>query len=145
MLVESLASALETMAFVSLMPPEDAEVPPPPEALRLSVEFRGERMGRLDVVTTQNLGRLLVDNTLACGDETEPPVLPNPVDPLVELLNITCGMVLRQLVPHGRIEMRVPKVAPFDAENDWKKFIASGADVVLADGNVIAIRMIDGA
>src|SRR4051794_34281231 len=93
-LVESLAAALETMAFVSLAPVDE---PPtaPTDAVLIRVDFRGARKGRVEMVTSRELGRLLLDNTVGC-DPSDTLVMPNPNDPLVELVNITCGMLLNR-------------------------------------------------
>jgi hypothetical protein len=140
-LVESLAAALETMAFVSLAPVEE---PPaaPTDAVLIRVDFRGARKGRVELVTSRDLGRLLLDNTVGC-DPSDTLVMPNPNDPLVELVNITCGMLLNRDQASGSMfEMSVPKVTPFDAKMRWESFIAQGnVDVINAEGSVLAIRM----
>ena len=136
-LVESLASALETTAFVSVMPPDEPVMAAPEDALLICAEFSGARCGRIELIAPQSLGRLLVENTV--GVESEDGALPNIVDPLIELVNITCGMLLKQLTPHKRVEMSVPFVEPFD-RNAWPAFSA-GADVLMADGHVVAIRV----
>ena len=141
-LVESLASALETMAFISLTPPEEA-IQPPDEAVMLRASYGGARCGKVELVTSMSLGRLLVDNTLSC-DPSDTLILPNPQDPLVELLNITCGLLLKQRAKGVRFAMHVPEVLPFDTAKQWNKFInGGGCDVLLADGIVVAIRVIE--
>lgn len=138
-LVESLAAALETIAFVSVMPPEEPVLAAPQDAVLISAQFSGARCGRIELIASQALGRLLLDNTVA-GD-ADGGVVPNPNDPLIELVNITCGMLLKQLVPHKRIEMGVPMVENFDVST-WQSFAAQG-DVLLADGNVVAVRLLE--
>jgi hypothetical protein len=142
-LVESLATALETMAFVSLQPP-DGPPPAPDEAILLSLAFCGDRRGRLELVTSEHLGRMLLDNMLTC-DPADPDgtiLLPNPLDPLVELLNIAGGMLLKAQAPDGRVEMSVPQLLPFDPDSQWQSFIAKdGCDVLMADNVPVAIRL----
>ncbi|MGD0770185.1 MAG: hypothetical protein ABSB42_18540 [Tepidisphaeraceae bacterium] len=144
-LVESLTAALETMAFVSLLPP-DGPAPAPDEAILVSLAFRGARQGRVEVATSEQLGRLLVDNMLA-RDPSDPDstvMLPHPHDPLVELVNIATGIVLKAQTPGGRVEMSVPQVLPFDAESQWQAFIGGeGCDVLMADNVPVAIRLVE--
>jgi hypothetical protein len=140
-LVESLALALETMAFVSLTPP-DSPPPAPEEPVLLRIAYHGAGCGCVELVTSMQLGRLLVENTLA-GDDSDPAVRPDPQDSLVELLNITCGMILKAQARGRRFEMSVPRVLAFDP-NQWEFFLNGGdCDVVLADGIVTAIRMVE--
>ncbi|HEY1628805.1 MAG TPA: hypothetical protein VGF52_03035, partial [Tepidisphaeraceae bacterium] len=83
-LVESLAMALETMAFISVEPPEGA-IEPPDEPVLLRARYGGSCCGKVELVSSLMLGRRLVDNTLNC-DSSETLVLPDPRDPLIELL-----------------------------------------------------------
>jgi hypothetical protein len=141
-LIEALAMALETMAFVTLEPPEGA-VEPPDEPILLRSRYGGSRCGKVELLTSLMLGRRLVDNTLSC-DSSATLILPPPQDPLVELLNITAGMLLKQQAKGVRFAMHVPEILPFDVKKQWKTFIQSDrCDVLLADGIVIAIRAIE--
>jgi hypothetical protein len=138
-LVEALASALETMAFVTLEPPEGS-IEPPDEPILLRARYGGSRCGKVELLTSLMLGRRLVDNTLSC-DNSDTLILPAPQDPLIELLNITCGMLLKQQAKGVRFAMHVPEILPFNLSKQWKPFISDGAcDVLLADGIVLAIR-----
>ena len=139
--VESLASALETMAFISLEPP-DAPVQPPDEPILLRARYGGSRCGKVELLTSLMLGRLLVDNTLSC-DSSATLILPAPQDPLIELLNITCGTLLRHRAKGVRFAMHVPEIVPFDPATQWDKFISEGCNVLLADGIVVAIRAVE--
>jgi hypothetical protein len=142
-LVESLATALETMAFISLSPPEEPLLPPD-DPVHVRIEFRGARSGRLELIASRDLGRLLLDNTLA-GDASETLVMPNPNDALVELANVVCGTLLKRLPGGSRCEMQVPALRPFDAAAEWDMLVSEGAaDVVLAEGMPVAIRIVEG-
>src|SRR3954463_11011996 len=94
-LVESLAAALETLAFVSLSPAEEPLSPPDEPAL-VRIEYHRARRGRLEIFTCRGLGRPFPPNTLSC-DPPETWVMPTPADALVELANITCGMLLKRI------------------------------------------------
>ena len=84
-LLESLATALEMLAFVSISPVE-GEIEPPTDAALVSIEFTGPRRGRVQLACSRELGRMLLDNTLAC-DPSDTLVMPNPADSLIELVN----------------------------------------------------------
>lgn len=142
-LVESLATALDAMAFITLAPPEEPLLPPD-EPVLIRIAYRGARSGRVELVASRGLGRMLLDNTLA-HDPSDTLVMPNPDDALVELANVTSGILLKRFADGARCEMSIPELTPFDAEHEWDAFVASGeADVVIADGSVVAIRAIGG-
>jgi hypothetical protein len=140
-LVEALGLALETMGFVSLSPPE-GPTQAPDDPVIVQVEYHNPRRGRVELVTSRDLGRLLLDNTLG-ADPSEAQALPNPTDPLVELLNIACGRFLKGLAAGSSVQMSMPRVTPFDA-GCWESFTShAGCDVVLAEGIVVAIRIVE--
>ena len=140
-LVESLATALETTGFVSLSPPAEA-LQPPPHAVLLRVEFHGPKHGRIEMVTSVGLGLQLLQNTLGC-DSSETLVFPNPRDPLVEIANITCGLLLKSFGFSCGFDTSVPRVEPFDAAQ-WPSFVNDQrCDVVDADGFAVAIRLFE--
>ncbi len=138
----SLSDALNVMAFISPMPPEDM-APPTGPALRTRIDFEGVTTGSLELVCPLAFGAMLAANLLG----TEPEASDNNAsgDALRELLNVTCGTMLRNsgATQRGAIEMGVPTQESFDISN-WNTFIESDAVVVDADGCKLAIRMIDG-
>jgi hypothetical protein len=140
-LVEALASALETMAFITPEFPETI-IEAPDEPILLRARYGGSCCGKVELLTSLMLGRRLVDNTLGC-DSAETLILPAPQDPLIELLNITCGMMLKQRAKGVRFAMHVPEIVPFDPARQWEKFIGDECDLLLADGIVVAIRAIE--
>lgn len=142
-LIESLGMALETMAFMTLSPAAPP-VRPPDNPVLIRVQFRGAGSGSIEIVTSIDLGLMLVDSTLGC-DSSETLILPNPRDPLVELANITCGLLLKSRPGAQGAEMSVPQVQEFDAPRSWDEFISHvGCDLVCIEDYVVAIRLIEG-
>jgi hypothetical protein len=53
--------------------------------------------------------------------------------------------MLKRLPGGSRCEMQVPVLRPFDAAAEWDAFVSDGtADVVLAEGMPVAIRVVEG-
>ena len=140
-LVEVMLNALETMAFVTLMPAEQPYARGE-ELRRVSIDFAGPPgRGSLQVVAPAALGRLLVANLMGISPEDEQ-AASGADDALRELLNVACGTLLRQWTAHSAepVEMGIPRVEGF--ADDWDQLArCDGVHVLDADGHVIALRL----
>lgn len=136
---EALLEALETMAFVALLPVEDTGTSPP-DARRVCMQFAGGSTGGIELVAPFGLGRLLRDNILGGAEDDDPDN--GPDDALRELMNVTSGILLRQITADKcDVEMGIPTVERYNAPKDWPVFITQpGALVFDADGHPVAIR-----
>jgi hypothetical protein len=142
----ALSEALETMAFITPLPPEDASAPTG-QAVRTRIEFRGARAGALELVSPDAFGAMLAANLLGV-EPTDPDATAKTADALRELLNVVCGTLLRKsgATAAGLIEMTVPTQAPFDLAAGWDDLANSpDAVVVDADGHKIAVRLCQAA
>jgi hypothetical protein len=141
-LEQALSDALETMAFITPVPPEDASSPSGP-AMLTRIEYRGAMNGALELACPQAFGAMLVANLLGCPADS-PDVHERAADALRELINVTCGTILRSsdATALGVVEMSVPTQEAFDL-TDWDAFIAVGALVVDADGYKLAVRRVE--
>jgi len=141
-LEQALSDALETMAFITPLPPEDESAPAGPMLLT-RIEYRGAANGALELACPQAFGAILVANLL--GDASAGPDADRQAaDALRELINVTCGTILRgsEATALGVVEMSVPTQAPFDAA-DWDTFVAARALVVDAHGHKLALRQVE--
>ncbi len=138
-LVESLADALKANGFGPLTPIAQT-VEPPANALALTVEFRGLKRGKIEIVTSIALGQRILQNTLGC-DSSDSLVFPSPRDPLIELANVTCGLWLKKAGPASHFRSSVPKIEDFDT-SEWHFFLSDPhCEVFDADGTAVAIRL----
>jgi hypothetical protein len=140
-IVETLVEALATMAFVPLMPIE-GETPVPTDPRHVKIDFTAPNPGSIELVAPIGLGLLLAANILGT-DTSDPEAAARGDDALRELVNVTCGTLLRHFATHGQMpRMGLPASAPFDAEQ-WESYIAQpDVHVLDADGHVIAIRLL---
>jgi hypothetical protein len=141
-LEQALSDALETMAFITPLPPEDASPPAGPMMLS-RIEYRGAANGALELACPQAFGAMLVANLLGCPADG-PDANERAADALRELINVTCGTILRSsdAIALGVVEMGVPTQAAFDLA-DWDAFIAARAIVIDADGHKLALRQVE--
>jgi hypothetical protein len=167
LLLEALATALETAAFISPMPwaPPAAprspspgkgassasspatSAPVPDGALVLvSIVYHARGSGVIELAAPLALGQAIVANTL--GPETSPQETEARAgDALKEIVNVTCGSYLRPSTPTAgtRPSMEVPRLRPIDRAG-WAAFVGSpGTSVLDADGHALAIRVKDEA
>jgi hypothetical protein len=143
LLEQALAEALETMAFISPLPPEDDAPPAAGPAVLTRLEYRGAASGAIELACPAAFGKLVAANLLGC-DPDDPDAEQRAADALRELLNITCGSLLRRSIAADAelVEMSVPTQTTFDLEG-WQAFVAAGATVVDGDGHKLAIRLVE--
>jgi hypothetical protein len=137
----AIGDALNIMAFISPVPPEDL-TPPSAPLLITRIRFSGVASGTVAWVCPQSLGALLASNCMGL----EPAECESGAgDALRELLNVTCGAMLRSsgITGTGLVEMTVPTQESFDPA-EWDAFVNSGAVVMDADGNKLAVHLADG-
>jgi hypothetical protein len=91
----------------------------------------------------QAFGAMLAANQLGV-DATSDLALAEADDALRELMNITCGSVIRRfgLATDQRLHMSLPTVEAVEDVLQWKNFIAMpGVSVLDADGQLIAFQL----
>ena len=142
LLLEALADALQTMAFISPEPlPDDA--PPPAGALCITLRWSGPSTGQIQLATPRLFGELLAVNILALEPGT-PEATARALDALQELCNITAGALLSRLcdLPTDTPEMGLPTSTVLLDATAWRQFVAQPqTTVLLAEGYPLAIRI----
>ncbi len=142
LLVETLAEALETTAFVALMPGEPG-APAPAELRIVSIEFTRSDKAALELAAPRAFGQMLSANILGVEPDDEAAIT-GADDVLKEVVNITCGNLLMRLAQDTdeSPKMSLPKINIPTDEQAWASFAHSpGAFVLDADGHTIAIRV----
>jgi hypothetical protein len=142
LLLEALAEALQTTAFIS-PEPATADTPVPAEVVHLSIRWSGNPAGEVHLAAPRLFGELLAANILAVEPGT-PEAAQRAVDALQELCNITTGALLSRLceTPQDAPEMSLPKAATPADPAAWGQFIAQPDTLVLlAEGFPLAVRV----
>lgn len=139
---ETLVEAMETMAFISLMPPADEPVMPP-DAVKLRMPFSGPSSGQLELLASETLGKNIAETIFADEDEKGDPIQ-QAHDSLRELMNVISGLILsKHSAEPGEknYDMSLPEEGPVTPE-DWNDIIKDKNTTVLdADGQLVALRV----
>jgi CheY-specific phosphatase CheX len=136
--IETISEVLETMAFVSLQPVDDAGEAPA-SLCQLTIDFEGPIRGRLVVMAPEALGTLLAANMLGTAPD-DADAIASARDVLKELLNIACGTLLRKLTSPGtRFHVSLPHLEECDPEK-WNAGASSGELILLdAEGQRFSV------
>ncbi|MCC6239418.1 MAG: hypothetical protein IT448_03865 [Phycisphaerales bacterium] len=135
LLVQSLAEALETMAFISITPLEQAPAQLE-SALKASIRFTGPMSRSIELLASEDFGRYVQGNLLG-ESPGESSLCPSGQDAIKEIINVTCGLILRDKSDRASYTMAVPRIESFDtsgwAVHQW--------ELLDADGFMLAVRM----
>lgn len=138
-ITQSLAQALERMAFLDVLP--YSEIPPVPTRFALAeIRFGGLIAGSIQVAASFEFARELACNMglLDCPNEEQ------CLDAIRELVNVTSGLILPLLAtPETDIfDLSIPQAVPCDESMDWNRWIQQDDVVVLEVGGYpIAARL----
>ncbi len=142
LLQESLSEALETMAFMMAMPPED-ELPVPEQGTMVWMDFSGRVSGRVELLAGTEFIEMAAANIMGADPDDEL-VQSKGVDAFKEILNTTCGVLLPKLAdsPKDIFDVTVPESEDFSDPQQWTDYIGQEGVVVLdVDGFFLALRM----
>jgi hypothetical protein len=148
LLLESLAEALQTMAFIS-PEPLSADNPAPDSADCVTVAWSGNKPGggggggAVQLAAPRVFAELLAANILALEPGT-PEIAARALDALQELCNITTGGLLARCAesPSDTPEMGLPAASTFLDAHAWRIFTqAPNTTAVLAEGYPVAVRI----
>jgi hypothetical protein len=145
LLIEALAEALQTMAFIC-PEPADGTAPAPAESERLTIQWSGAgggAGGELQLATTRQFGELLAASILALEPGTVE-AAQRAGDALKELCNITTGSFLARLseTPEDAPVMGLPASTALPDAEAWQQFVAQPHTAILmAEGQPLAVRL----
>ena len=138
--LECLAEALESSAFISIEPPPD-EVAIPDRPELLSLRFSGRVAGEVQIAVPSSFGAVLAASILAL-DASSQEALNAAQDAVKELCNVTAGGLLNRLFDEseGLPEMALPEARPMTPD-EWAQFTRhTNTSVVFAEGMPLAVR-----
>lgn len=137
-ITESISQALEKIAFLEIMSPED-ESRIPEEIIVAEIEFGGHISGRIQIASDKEFIKTFAENMCGVEDLTSEQY----DDALKELANITCGLVLPMLA-ESQIEdfsMAVPYLTTLSPPK-WQDFIAEEDTVLFeVEGHLISAKL----
>ena len=140
-LMESLSEAIETMAFMMVMEPEE-ELPTPKQSVHVKMSFAGPVSGELEMLAGEKFTQMLAANLIGIEPDDEE-AQSKGVDAFKELLNTVCGVLLPQLAtsPADEFDVTVPTGESYDLQQ-WQSFVAEPGVMLLdVDFNPVAARL----
>ena len=138
-LTKALSQALETMAFLTILPMED-DLAIPEKTILTKISFKGSKNGSIQILADIEFGRILAENIgglTITGEDVS-------YDALKELANVTCGLFLPMVISSTSdlFDITVPSVNNSNDSSKWISFIAEKNSCVLnIEGNLIATKL----
>ena len=141
-LVEALTQALETSAFLTVMP--GLEQPDPPQRFcQVQMHFKGPACGTFQIVAGFELGRILEQN-IRGAESTDDDMA---MDALKELTNVTCGLLLPMLgfSDDDVFDVTLPEVQDFEDSERWESLTRQNGAIILdVEGLPILVSLTTG-
>ncbi len=139
-LTKALSQALETMAFLTVVPMED-DLSIPEKTVLAEISFTGAKTGTIQILAGWNFCGVLAENIGAlCEADDEA-----RSDALKELANVTCGLFLPMVVSStaDAFDITVPTMKSFDNSLQWHEFVTDQNSCVLnIEGYMVATKLI---
>jgi hypothetical protein len=138
LMVSTLAEALETMVFVTVIPDsEEAIVPDRPILTQMS--FSGPLCGTVQILGGWDLGEIIAEN-MGCVDDPDEGIV---LDAWKEICNVTCGLLMPQIgsSPADVFDVTVPYACVREADM-WGDFANHPESHILnAEGHAVAMKI----
>ncbi len=141
-LVEALTQALETSAFLTVMPSQE-QPDPPQRFFQVQMHFKGPACGTLQIVAGFKLGRILAQNIMG-AESTDDDIA---IDAIKELANVTCGLLLPMLVSSedDLFDATLPEVQEFKDSEQWESLTRQNGAIILdVEGLPILVSLTTG-
>ncbi len=139
-LTQALSEALETIAFLTIIP-EDDDMVIPQKTVLAEISFTGARNGTIQILAGLDFCKVLAENIAAIDDVDDQDAL----DALKELSNISCGLFLPMVVSSTAdvFDISVPKASRSDSPSKWDEFVADQNSCTLnIEGFCIAVKLL---
>ncbi len=139
-LVQAMDQALETMAFLTVIPDEENMIVPE-KTILAEMSFSGPRNGTIQILAGTDFAEVIAEN-IGAMDQVNDEMR---FDALKELSNVTCGLLIPMIASTESdvFDLTVPVVKASDDAPNWQEFIMQqNACIVNVDGFGVATRLI---
>lgn len=139
-LAEALVQALETMAFLAVLP-IDEEMTIPEKTMWAEISFTGARSGTIRILAGLDFCRVLAENISGLSEVDDKSLF----DALKEFANVTCGLFLPMVVSSTAemFDVTVPTAKSCEDSPQWDEFVADRNSTVLnIEGYAVAAKLI---
>jgi CheY-specific phosphatase CheX len=141
LLIESLEQALETMAFLTIGPPEE-DMSTPGDPVLAEISFTGPKSGTIQILAGLDFCRILAENIGALTEEVNDETC---YDALKELSNVISGLLLPQMADSKAevFDITIPIIKKGSDLPIWNEYAAQpDVSILNVEGNLIAARLI---
>lgn len=139
-LIQALDQALETMAFLTILP-EDEDMIVPQTTMLAEMSFSGPKEGTIQILTGPDFAEIIAEN-IGAMDEVNDDMR---IDALKELANVTCGLLVPIIASAESdvFDLTVPAVKNGQDTPEWDQFTGQ-KDVTVSniEGFAVATRLI---
>ena len=138
-LIGALAQALETMAYMEIMPVEQEDAPSG-EVYCAEISFTGPQQGCIQILAGRDFTEMLAENIGALDEVTDADCR----DALKELANVTCGLVTPIIATDMSevFELTIPTIKAPDEVPAWPQWADDPEACVLnVEGNMVAAKL----
>ncbi len=139
MLVRAVDEALETMAFMTLMP-IDEDMKTPVRTMLATMHFSGPRSGSIEILAGVEFAEIVAENIGAMDEVTDA----MRCDAMKEVSNVACGLLIPMIADSASdvFDLSVPDVQIDDTGREWNEFTAQSTTVVSnVEGYAVATRL----
>jgi len=139
-LAEALVQALETMAFLAVLP-IDEEMTIPEKTMLAEISFTGARSGTIRILAGLDFCRVLAENISGLSEVDDKSLF----DALKEFANVTCGLFLPMVVSSTAemFDVTVPTARSCEDSPQWDEFVADrNSSVLNIEGYAVAAKLI---
>lgn len=139
-LAEALVQALETMAFLAVLP-IDEEMTIPEKTMLAEISFTGARSGTIQILAGLDFCRVLAENISGLSEVDDKSLF----DALKEFANVTCGLFLPMVVSSTAemFDVTVPTARSCENSPQWDAFVANrNSSVLNIEGYAVAAKLI---
>jgi two-component system chemotaxis response regulator CheY len=139
LVTQAMSHALETMAFMTVLPPDD-DLAEPDETISATISFFGPKSGTIEIVTGVDCASIIAENISGAGEVDEN----SCCDGLKELSNVVCGLFLPMVVSSTAdiFEITVPSALIGDEAPRWREFAADeNTRLTNVEGFLVATRL----
>ena len=136
----ALSVALETMAFLTILP-IDEDLLAPEETILAEMSFTGPKSGTVQILAGLDFAGILAENIGALDEVKDE----NAFDALKELANVVCGLVLPMVASSQTdvFDVTVPAIKSGDDAPKWNQFVDDRKSCISnIEGFLVATRLI---
>ena len=135
----ALAEALETMAFMEILPIEE-ELSASRDLLWAEITFVGSQKGSIQILAGREFAEMLAENIAALDEVTEADCR----DAIKELVNVTCGLIIPVVASDisDAFDLNIPAISHDACTPKWQEFILDEDTSVLnVEQHLIAAKL----